>query len=355
MTHHVTHHDSITHKLAYTKDPVLHAHPCWPLPMEGMEEPEPEPEIMFGVGNGEKAENKVWKLCADQPAASRESGLTSEMHSQLQRADSGPLHQPPTLTKQLWPLQPAAADVSKLDLSQLPVPDSPAFTVEATPGDFFALPGERGRGARTYDTWLDHSTSAIFLSDLLNDTGVRSSSSPSRAQTPDLGPPRTAALSELMMEKPPLRHTRRRSSTRQPPAWAGKGPRPWTAEKYDGGLTEDTGSVGHRVRVTGTTTGGLQMSLPLERELERAAIDQVSRQVRPLPLADTWRIFRCMCDCVLRLRLFLTQGACLRAVGPAESGATEAARARPFDATEGRRCFWVGGSRMQLAVDNPKI
>ena len=56
------------------------------------------------------------------------------------------------------------------------------------------------------------------------------------------------------------------------PRAAEQAERPWTAERFE------VLSEGRSVRVIGNTTGALQMSVPLENELRRTAMDYVSRQ-----------------------------------------------------------------------------
>jgi hypothetical protein len=217
--------------------PVLHKH-LWPLPPDGMLlEPEPEPEA-------------VWRL--DMEPAPRTSALATSISSAV----------PSKVTEQVWPLLPR--DQPMRDLDDV----SAIFDPDAIPGSVGALPGSRGSGSRTYDTWLDHSNSAIFLNELLGSPGGRRSSGPARAQTPDLGPPRTAALSTLQ------RVERQRPSSSNKPRATEQGERPWTSERF-----ENLVSASRAVRGVGTTTGSLQMSVPLENELRRTAMDYVSRKL----------------------------------------------------------------------------
>jgi hypothetical protein len=212
--------------------PVLHTQ-VWPLPPAGVVlEPEPEPEV-----------HDVWRL--DARPAPRTPTLCRESAA-------------PKMTEQVWPLRPRIPSVPDLDSV------SAIFDPTATPGSFGALPGSRGAGSRAYDTWLDHSTSAIFLSEILS-SPAQCSSGPARAQTPDMGPARTSALSMLQrvkMQRPAANH----------PRAAEQAERPWTAERFE------VLSEGRSVRVIGNTTGALQMSVPLENELRRTAMDYVSRQ-----------------------------------------------------------------------------
>ena len=212
--------------------PVLHTH-LWPLPPAGLVlEPEPEPEV-----------HDVWRLDARPasrtPTLSRESGV-------------------PKMTEQVWPLRPRVLSVPDLDSA------SAMFDHTSTPGSSGALRGSIGAGSRTYDTWLDHSNSSTFLNEILS-SPARCSSGPTQAQTPDMGPPRTSVLSMLQrvkLQRPAANHPR----VAEQPA------RPWTAERFE------VLSEGRTVRVVGNTTGALQMSVPLENELRRTAMDYVSRR-----------------------------------------------------------------------------
>ncbi len=212
---------------------MLHKH-LWPLPPDGVVllEPEPEPE-------------GVWRL--DAEPAPRTPALATSISAT-----------PAKVTEQVWPLLPRDQPVRDFgDVSNI-------FDPDAAPGSIGALPGSRGAGSRTYDTWLDHSSSAIFLNELLGSPGGRHIDGPARAQTPDLGPPRMSTLSTLQ------RVERQRPSSNKPRATQ-QGDRPWTSERFE------NLSAGRGVREVGTTTGSLQMSVPLENELRRTAMDYVSR------------------------------------------------------------------------------
>ena len=231
--------------------PVLHTQ-VWPLPPPGMArelEPEPEPEP-----------EHVYKLDTNPPPPTRASDFSDWLSS---AADV-------TLTRQVWPLKPR-------EEPELPaVPDldvSAVFDPNAPPGAFGALPGHRGVGSRTYDTWLDHSNSATFLNEMLISPGRQSSGGPSRAQTPDLGPARTAPLSSFRSAVPERQWQPQRHALNKPAAsGAGSGERPWTAERFED-VSQERGA-----RTVGNITGALQMGEALDNELKRSAMDHVSRK-----------------------------------------------------------------------------
>eukprot|EP01045_Picozoa_sp_COSAG04_P010737 COSAG04_NODE_665_length_11421_cov_11.971383_3_plen_576_part_00 len=233
-------------------------------------EPEPEPTVSQQVWPRRAptpealAFDSAAGVMADRLSVSRGSLYSSELNSSSR---------PPT--RELSISQISMFDAHALDASQptlsddaerlihQELPHEASFRLEAEPGEFGALPGERGRGTRSFDTWLDHSSSALFLNELLSPQS-RETRGPERAATPDMGPPRTSLLSRDGSSKQ-QRAARRRSAGRQ--ARADR----WTAERFEI-LSQDKG-----VRRVGNKYGGLQMAPALESQLRRAALDKVSR------------------------------------------------------------------------------